>query len=176
MSSECALLVIDMQTALVAGAYHEAEVLSAINIAIGNARGARAPVIFIQHNHQSFEPLMRGRDGWQIHPELQREADDLVIEKEASDAFYRTTLEDELKALGITCLVVGGMQTEFCVDATCRAALSRDLDVLLIGDGHTTGPSHLSAAEIINHHNAILPNLAHPGVSIRLQAAADIVF
>lgn len=176
MSSKSALLVIDMQTALVSGAHDEARILAAINTAIHNARRAGSPVIFIQHNHQSFAPLMKGSEGWKIHPAINQEPDDLVLEKEASDAFYRTRLEDELREIGISCVVICGMQTEFCVDATCRAALSRDFDVVLISDGHTTGPSHLSAQEIINHHNAVLPNLAHPHSSLSVVAAAEAVF
>ena len=176
MPVKSALLIIDMQTALVTGAYDEAKVLRAINSVIHNARRAGSPIIFIQHNHQNFEPLRKGNEGWKIHPALAPEPGDLLIEKEASDAFYRTKLEEELRRLDITTVVVCGMQTEYCVDATCRAALSRDFDVELISDGHTTGPSHLSAPEIIDHHNTVLANLAHPHTSIRVVPAADANF
>ncbi len=171
-----ALLIIDMQTALVAGAFNEAAVLSAINTTIHRARSAGAPVIFIQHNHHSFEPLKKGNSGWAIHPVLERLDGDLVIEKEASDAFYETQLHSELTRLGATRVAICGMQTEFCVDATARAALSHEFDVVLISDAHTTGPSHLPAADIINHHNSVLPNLAHPRFSIRTTEAANLQF
>ena len=61
-----------------------------------------------------------------------------MIGKTASDSFYRTSLEDELRRLGTTQLIVTGMQTEFCVDTTCRRALSLGFDVTLVSDAHTT--------------------------------------
>jgi nicotinamidase-related amidase len=163
-----ALLVIDMQVALVAGSYNEKEVLLAINRVISKVRQDGLPVFFIQHNHQSFKPMMRSSEGWQIHPELDRRDLDHVIEKQASDAFYQTDLLRDLKRLKVSSIIVTGMQSEYCVDATCRAALSNDLDVELIEDGHTTGSSHLSAKEIIHHHNAVLKNLAHPTSTLTL--------
>jgi hypothetical protein len=48
----------------------------------------------------------------------------------ASDSFHQTPLLDELRRLGVTHLVVTGMQTEFCVDTTCRRAISLGYSVL----------------------------------------------
>ncbi|MDH3642714.1 MAG: isochorismatase family protein, partial [Gammaproteobacteria bacterium] len=139
-----AVLVIDMQIGLITGAHHETEVLAAVNLVVGQAREAGVPVIFIQHNHSSFAPLMKNGAGWHIHPDLIRGPDDRAIEKEASDSFYKTGLEPLLESLGASTVVITGMQTEYCVDATCRSALSKDIDVILVADGHTTGPSELS--------------------------------
>ncbi len=174
--SKLALLVIDMQLALVTGAFRENEVLAAVQSVIKKARQAQSPIIFIQHNHASFAPLMKGATGWAIHPLLGPEEDDILIEKEASDAFYKTELENQLMKLGATAIAVTGMQTEYCVDTTCRSALSKDLDVVLVADGHTTGPSHLSASEIIEHHNRILASLAHPKAKLCAVASSDISF
>ena len=165
-----------MQVALVTGAHRENEVLEAVNLAIRNARCANVPIIFIQHNHAAFAPMMKGSEGWEIHAALDREVDDLIIEKEASDAFYGTELEKRLVGLGVSIVVISGMQSEYCVDATCRAALSRDLDVVLIADGHTTGPSYLPASDIVAHHNVVLANLAHPRVKLSAIPAAEIDF
>ena len=175
MNSKSALLIIDMQSALVAGAHLEKETLEAINSVIADMRAQNLPVIFIQHNHASYAGLMKNSDGWQIHPLLDRREEDPVIEKTASDAFYQTTLQKRLEGLCVDTLVVTGMQTEFCVDATCRSALSRNFDVVLIADGHTTGPSHLSAAAIIDHHNRILQNLAHPSSTLTLLTADELI-
>ena len=112
--------------------------------------------------------MMRGAPGWQIHPDLQKRDSDYVIEKQASDAFYQTALLAQLEKLNVSTVIITGMQSEYCVDATCRAALSNNLDVELAEDGHTTGTSHLTAEEIIIHHNTILKNLAHPSSTLTL--------
>ena len=169
-----ALLVIDMQQALLSGAYRETEVVNVVNALSGNIRDADAPVFFIQHNHSSFAPMMQGAAGWQIHASMERRSTDRLIEKEASDAFYGTDLEERLRALAVRELIITGLQTEFCVDATCRAALSRDFDVVLVADGHTTGDSHLPAQAIIEHHNNTLANIAHPSARLRVLRADEI--
>ena len=67
------------------------------------------------------------------------------------------------------------MQTEFCVDTTVRAASSRGFDVVLVADGHTTGDTALSAAQIIAHHNATLANLAQVGHPVRVLTAHEFL-
>lgn len=66
------------------------------------------------------------------------------------------------------------MQSEYCVDTTCRSALSRDFDVTLASDAHTTGGP--AAARTIAHHNTVLSNLAHPSRRIVVSASAAIDF
>ena len=63
-----------------------------------------------------------------------------------------------LKDLGVKELLITGLQTEYCVDTACRAALSHGYDVVLVEDGHSTGDADLPAEEIVRHHNALLAN------------------
>lgn len=170
------LLVIDMQLALVQGAYREQQVLDGISSTITKVRATDCPVVYLQHNHATFEAMRHGAPGWQIHPQIAPAGGDFVVEKTACDGFYGTVLLDVLRAAQTRCLVVAGVQTEFCVDATVRAALSLEFDVELLSDCHTTGDSTLSAQQIINHHNAVLPNLVHPSASVRLTTSAEVTF
>ena len=174
--SKTALLVIDMQIALVEGAWRADEVLTAIADLQVRARGAGAPVVFLQHNHARYEAMMKGAPTWAIHARVAPRAGDLVIEKTASDGFLDTALQSELERLGVGRLVVTGGQTEFCVDATCRAALSRGFEVTLAADAHTTGDAVIPAETTIRHHNYALGNLAHPQRSIAVTSSADIHF
>lgn len=176
MPAHCALLVIDMQSALVAGAYREKAVLAALSGTISRGRKAGLPIIFVQHNHASFAPMQQGAPGWQLHPDLAAADSDLRVEKTASDAFYQTSLQQELEQLGVDTLIMAGMQTEYCVDATARRALSQGFDVILLGDCHTTGDAALSAAEIITHHNLTLANLAHPDHTITVLDSTALSF
>lgn len=163
MPTDTALLVIDMQVALVEGAYQQEEVLERIASLLAEARATGTPILYIQHDHRTYAPMKPGTPGWEIHPAIAPAPGELVIRKEASDAFYATSLRAELDARGITCLVVTGMQTENCVDATCRRAISEGYAVTLVADGHTTGDSKtLSAAQIIAHHNEVLSGLPNP--------------
>jgi len=63
----------------------------------------------------------------------------------------------ELDIRGIKKLVITGLQTEYCVDTTCRRAYSLGYDVVLVKDAHSTWDSgDLSAQQIIDHHNNVL--------------------
>ncbi|MEM7018468.1 MAG: cysteine hydrolase family protein [Pseudomonadota bacterium] len=163
-----AFLIIDMQTALVTGAWQEQAVLQHIEQVASKCRAIGTPVIYIQHNHATFEPMMKGRPGWQIHAAIFPHDGDILIEKEACDAFYGNTLKSTLQNMGVDTLLIAGMQTEYCVDATVRAALSHDFNVVVLADCHTTGDAELSAADIIRHHNLTFSNLVHPSSTIRV--------
>jgi len=169
-----ALLVIDVQSALISRADREAEVLAAISSLVERARAVNTPVIYLQHCHATYTPMMRGAPGWLIHTSVAPEPGELVIEKTASDGFYQTNLQSELERLAVGRLVICGLQTEFCVDATCRAAFSREFEIVLAADAHTTMDAVAKASIVVQHHNYALSNLAHPRRKIAVMASAEI--
>jgi len=169
-----ALLVIDVQKGLVTGAYNETAVLQAINVVISAVRAEGGLIIFVLHCHSAYEPMMKNAPGWQLHNSLDARDTDIRVEKEASDAFFETDLDAVLTKAEVEHVYVTGLQTEFCVDATCRAALSHGYNVTLISDGHTTGDAVLKAADTIAHHNYSLQNLAHPNREITLCSSTDL--
>ena len=171
-----ALLIIDVQTAIVDGAYLADKMLENLNILSERARAAGAPVVYLRHNEPNYPPMRMGGPGWAIHDAVAPRAEDVVVDKRASDGFCGTDLQDQLARLGVERLVVGGLQTEFCVDATCRAALSHGFEVTLAGDAHSTGDAVTPAATTIAHHNYALGNLAHPDRRIQVKASSEIAF
>lgn len=160
-----ALMVIDMQVGLFEGQpprHDAAGVIQRINTLATAVRASGGTVVFIQHDEPSGA-LKPGTDGWQILPSLERTDEDLVVRKQACDAFYETELAEILEEIGVQQLIITGCATDFCVDTTVRAAASRDYEVVVIADGHTTRDRpHLEAAVIIQHHNWMWQNLILP--------------
>ena len=160
MNSDTALLVIDVQNGMFAEddpVYQGAELLAKIGDLLAKARAADVPVIYIRHNGGSGHPLEPGSTGWPIHAAIGPADGEPVIEKATPDSFHETTLQAELEARGIVKLVVAGIQTECCVDTTCRRASSLGYQTTLVRDAHSTWDSRtLSAAQIIAHHNDAL--------------------
>lgn len=174
MTTRAALLVVDVQMAMFDETYpvHQGStLLDQIQTAITRAREVGVPVIYVRHGEGPGEPLARGTEGWHVHPAIAPQAGDLIIDKTTPDSFYGTPLQAELEARGIHRLILTGIQTDLCVDTTCRRAFSLGYKVTLVRDAHSTWNSrHLSAAQIIDHHNDVLRNFAE------VRALAEIGF
>jgi nicotinamidase-related amidase len=157
--------------------YQSWEILERIRFLISHARAASVPVIYIQHCGPPGHPFAPGRVEGEIHPLVAPLAGETVIQKSASDAFYKTPLQQELERRGIQQLVVAGCQTEYCIDTTCRRATSLGYTVVLVKDAHSTGDTRaLKAQDIIAHHNATLATLANPDHQVLLVATQDATF
>jgi len=167
-----ALLVIDVQAGLFGGepAAFEAEaVIAHINETTAKAREAGAPVFLIQHDGEPGSNYMEPfTDGWKLHPCLVVQPGDLVIRKTTCDAFYGTSLESELRARGITTLVLTGYATDFCVDSTLQNAVSKDFHIIVVADAHTTSDNPVLKADVVRqHHNWAWANcISTRGVSV----------
>lgn len=155
-----ALLIIDMQLGNFQGSdpvYDGEKLLSKVQRLIGKARDEGVPIFYVQNKGSKGDPDEIGTPGWEFHPIIAPKGGDVVIEKETPDAFHRTTLSQKLRSKGAERLVIAGLQTEYCVDTTCRRAYSLGYDVVLVKDAHSTwGSSSLTAEQIINHHNQVL--------------------
>lgn len=76
------------------------------------------------------------RDTWNtdIIPELEPQADDLVIYKHRFSGFYQTDLDTILNQLGVKYLIITGCTTSVCVESTVRDAMFRDYLCVLLAD------------------------------------------
>ncbi len=161
MSNNTALVIIDVQLGMFDESdpvYDGDDLLARIGSLIGRARESGIPILFIQHDGAGENhPLRPDKPGWALHPALPRAVEDTVIRKRHPDAFQETALQDELQRRGIIHLILAGIQTEFCVDTTCRRAYSLGYQVTLVQDAHSTwNAGELTAAQIIAHHNQTL--------------------
>jgi nicotinamidase-related amidase len=171
--------VIDMQVGLFRAdtpRYDAEGVVDRINAVARAVRRAGGVVIFIQHDGPAGDPFEPGTVGWRLLPSLERLEGDPVVHKRACDAFYETDLARVLQEHQATRLVVTGCATDFCVDTTVRAAASRDYDIVVVEDGHTTADRpHLDSVSCIRHHNWVWQNLIHPRKPIRVMPAAGVI-
>ena len=76
------------------------------------------------------------RDTWNtdVVDELAPRDGDVVLYKNRYSGFYRTDLDDQLRARGVETLVVVGATTSVCVESTVRDATFRDYRCLVIED------------------------------------------
>jgi nicotinamidase-related amidase len=161
-----ALLVVDMQVGVIAGALDAAGVLQRIQVLVQRARHDGVPVIWVQH---ADDGLPQGSPAWQWAPGLQPLADEALIPKGHNSAFEDTSLDELLARLGVSRLVLTGAATNWCIRATAYGALDRGYDLALVADAHTTSPMTLDngrtiePAGVIDELNVAMTWLSYPG-------------
>lgn len=172
-----ALLVIDVQNGVVAGAHRRDDVVANIAGLVERAREQRAPVVWVQHSDANLE---RGSDDWQLVPELTPGAAEPLVEKNYGDSFEDTGLESVLSGLGIGRLLVVGAQTDACIRATLHGALVRGYDTILVSDAHTTEDQTSWGApppdQVITHTNLYWTYSSAPGRTAGTVTAQDVDF
>jgi nicotinamidase-related amidase len=122
------------------------------------AREAGAPVLFTTmafdpaHSDASrvsrlktphLDKMVRGEESSFVVPELDRRADEPLIEKPRASAFRNTNLISLLVDQGVDTVVVVGCSTSGCIRATCESAL--DLGFHAIVPAEAVGDRSASA-------------------------------
>ncbi|MFT4413650.1 cysteine hydrolase family protein [Fredinandcohnia humi] len=170
-----ALLVIDLQLGPIWGTYKQEETIEVIQRVISKAETTNIPIFYIQYEDPQNDVMKKGTQFWQFAPGITPRKEDVIISKQAADSFYQTNLHEELQKQNITDLTIVGVRTDFCIDTTCRAALSLGYQVTLIEDGHTTVDDVLPAEQTITHHNSNLRKLSTPDCKIVVIPSTNLV-
>jgi nicotinamidase-related amidase len=172
-----ALVVVDVQTGVVAGNHERDTVVANIGQLVDKARREAVPVIWVQH---SDEQTVRGTDEWRIVPELTPDDAEPLVEKHYNDSFDDTTLESVLADLAVGRLVVVGAQTDACVRSTLHGALVRGYDATLVSDAHTTEDQSSWGAPspdlVIAHTNLYWKYQSAPGRTAGTVETKDVDF
>lgn len=126
-------------------------------------RAEKSPVIFIQHiaANPSATFFLPDTAGAEIHPLIQPFEGEKVIVKHFPNSFRDTDLMDYLQANNVTDLVICGMMTHMCVDATTRVAKDLGFNITVIGDACATRNLEING-EIVSAkdvHNSFLAAL-----------------
>jgi nicotinamidase-related amidase len=156
-----ALLVIDVQNGMFSDpdnpVFREEQLISVIKRLIQYFRGQNIPVIYIQHNGASESPLEKDSVGWEFRHEIKPNNSDIVIQKDTPNSFLGTNLKSTLDELKAKDLIICGLQSELCIDTTCRQAKAFGYNITLVKDAHSTFNTELlPAKKIWAHHNSVL--------------------
>ncbi|MBC6446186.1 cysteine hydrolase family protein [Actinokineospora xionganensis] len=172
-----ALMVIDVQNGVVAGAHRRDDVVANIGALVDRAREEGVPVVWVQH---SDDDLAKGSEAWDYVPELARRESEPLVHKEFGDSFEDTDLDDVLARARVGHLVVSGAQTDACIRSTIHGAFARGYDVTLVGDAHTTEDQTEWGApppdQVIAHTNLYWRFQSAPGRSAAVTATKDVTF
>lgn len=146
-------------------------ILENIKKVIQAAREANIPFFSTQHGHAPGEDhgilgrwwndlIIRGSKEANLLPELALNPEDHLIPKSTYSAFHQTGLEEKLRKMGLTDLIIGGVMTNLCCETTARDAFVRDFRVFFLADGTSTirEDFHLATLKNLGYGFATLLN------------------
>lgn len=163
-----ALIVVDIQNDYFPGGAHPLErpeeAAGQARLLLDAFRSAGDPVVHLQHvwDEPDAAFMRPGTEGVEIHQLVTPRDGEPVLQKAHPNGFLDTGLEDTLRALGVDAVVVCGMMTSMCVDATVRAAVDLGFNASVAHDACATcdlgfGGRTVPAADV---HTAFLAALA----------------
>lgn len=156
-----ALIMIDIQQGLFdeGPIYRVEDMLKNAASLLERARKSGIPIVHVQHDGGKGDSLEQGKPGFETHPAVAPRPGEHRVVKTHCSSFVNTGLDAKLKQLGVTDLVIAGLQTDFCIDTACRVAHSLGYKVTLAEDAHSTFDSSLlTAPQIIAHTSNIIKN------------------
>lgn len=165
-----ALIVVDLQKGLIGlPVIHSIDVIVERTRALADAfREHGLPVVLVNvaggaPGRTEQPPRQTGPrpDGWtDLIPELNRQPGDIVITKRTWGAFASTGLETQLKALGVTQVVILGVATGTGVESTARQPYEQGFNVTLAIDAMTDTRAEAHDYSVKN----IFPRLGETGM------------
>jgi nicotinamidase-related amidase len=170
LDGKTALIVIDLQKGVVGmpTAHPSAEIVKRAAALAEAFRRHRLPVVLV-----NVDSLAPGRteqapnlaafpaDWTELAPELNRRPTDHVVTKRTWGAFTGTGLNEHLKSLGVTQVVIAGIATSAGVESTARQAHELGYNVALAVDTMTDRSAEAHANSITR----IFPRLGETGTT-----------
>ena len=108
------------------------------------------PIVHIQHiaTRPAATFFQTQTKGSEIHENVKPKGNEKVIIKHYPNSFRETELLEYLKSKNITDLVICGMMTHMCVDATVRAAKDDGFNCVVIADSCATRNLQINGEEV----------------------------
>jgi len=170
LDPQTALIVVDLQKGIVASPFVHpiGEVVGRARLLADAFRQHSLPVVLVNvaggapgrtERQRNYEPRPAG---WtDLIPEMEQQPGDIIVTKRTWGAFASTDLEEQLKARGITQLVVIGVATGTGVEATARQAYEHGFNVTLAIDAMTDVRPEAHDYSIAN----VFPRLGETGTT-----------
>jgi nicotinamidase-related amidase len=168
LDPKSALIIIDLQKGIVAypTIHPIKEVVNNASQLASAFRAKNLPVILVNVNAgapgRTEQPMRAGNfppDFAELVPELNQQPTDFTVTKRTWGAFPHTSLEQRLRNLGVTQVVICGVSTSIGVESTARQAYELGLHVTIALDATTD----MNADSHLHSTTRIFPRLGETG-------------
>lgn len=157
------LIVVDVQKGLVVeDLYAYEHFVKNVAKLIDCARKNKVEVIYIQHDDGEGSGLSEGDEAFEIADKFKPKNNEKTFVKKVRSCFSNKMFEEYLEDSNESELMIVGLQTEFCLDATVESAFDRGYKVYLPhGCNSTFDNDYLSGEKTYKFFNEwIWPGIA----------------
>jgi nicotinamidase-related amidase len=175
LDPKTALIIVDLQKGIVASptVHPVAEVIQHAAALADAFRHSGLSVVLVTVDaaapgRTEVPPRVRNfAESWtDLVPELNQQPEDYTVTKRTWGAFRNTGLEEHLKSLGVTQVVIAGISTSSGVESTARQAYEAGFNVTLAIDAMTD----MNPDTHINSVKRIFPKLGETGTTAEIIA------
>ena len=149
------LLVIDMQKALVDDELYAFDTFMDRTVRlIGAARERGVEVIYVQHDAGPGSGLSAGDEGFEIADEVRPAPGEKVFVKTINSCFGNADFRAYMEQQEDKRLMIVGLQTNYCIDATVKSAFERGYEVIIPeGTNSTFDNDYMTGETAVKYYN-----------------------
>jgi nicotinamidase-related amidase len=154
------LLVVDTQKLITNDKLYEFDLfVSYVQEIIHEARANNIEVIYVRHNDGTKNGLTKGRDGFEIYEMFQPVENEKIFDKRFNSAFRGTGLLEYLISMGEKDIIIVGLQTEYCIDATVKCGFEHGFHFIIPEYTNTTVDNKfMTAGQSYQYYNEFMWN------------------
>ena len=133
------LLVVDTQKLITTpDLYNFNAFEDAVKSLIAAARENSVEVIFVRHDDGEGEALTKGKLGFEIYEGFEPLQGEKIFDKTVNSSFKGTGLLEYLKEKNVKTIVVVGLQTDYCIDATIKCGFEHGFKMIVPENANST--------------------------------------
>jgi Amidases related to nicotinamidase len=142
------LLVVDTQKCITnENLYNFDLFVSNVEKIIDTARKNNIEVIYVRHDDGPGSELTRGTKGFEIYEKFKPANEEKIFDKQVNSAFKETGLLEYLIGKGEKDIIIVGLQTDYCIDATIKCGFEHGFNMIVPAYTNTTIDNRFISAE-----------------------------
>ncbi|GAA0126424.1 cysteine hydrolase family protein [Clostridium sp. CTA-19] len=142
------LLVIDTQKLITNEKLYKFDMfVSNVKKIINQARLNNVEVIYVRHDDGIGNELTKGNDGFEIYEKFKPINEEKIFDKVVNSAFKGTGLLEYLIDKGEENIIIVGLQTDYCIDATIKCGFEHGFNIIVPAYANTTVYNKFMSAE-----------------------------
>ncbi|WP_252247009.1 cysteine hydrolase family protein [Clostridium sp. ZBS4] len=154
------LLVVDTQKLITnENLYKFNKFVSNIEKIIATARQNNIEIIYVRHDDGAENELTKGTEGFEIYEKFIPSKEEKIFDKKVNSDFKDTGLLEYLISKGKKDIIIVGLQTDYCIDATIKCGFEHGFHMIVPAYSNTTVENKfMSAEQTYRYYNEFIWN------------------